>query len=221
MGQAQEDTPIKYPKKIISKAEILAGANLIYPKKEYIEDRYRKFGYVVNLDLIHEVNSKLDIGLKMGYENKGFKSISNSNNPDFPPPSAQKVIQNLTLNYLTVTLYPKIKLLDSRRLYVGGGPYIGKLISERLKTEIFINGSLLQKTGSRPDPSKNHKLYDSGILLLIGYNFQLFKREGTFEVQYSIGLRNTTLPSSLEVRNQTMNILFGVNIFKANTFKSK
>jgi len=194
---AQENQPVKlpeanYPKKIISQINLLAGPNLIYPKKQYLEDRTIKIGLVINIELNHEINKWLEVSIRGGYENKGLKFRSIQTNPDFPPPSKQEIIKDNTLNYLTFYLLPKVKLTHTRRLYAGVGLYLGYLISKRRKEEIYINDLLFLKRGFRPDPYVSNKKYDFGITTTAGWRFNLFNRAAGIEIQYNLGFYNTS-----------------------------
>lgn len=218
-GHAQENQPVKlsdakYPKKVISQINLLTGPNLIYPKKQYLEDRAIKIGLVINVELNHEINKWLEVSIRGGYENKGLKSRSTQTNPDFPPPSKQEIIKDNTLNYLTFYLLPKVKLTRTRKFYAGLGPYFGYLISKRQKEEIFINDNLFLKRGSRPDPYVSNKKYDFGLTTAVGCRFNLFNRASGIEFQYNLGFYNTSQPTILEFRNQTAAFLLSIPLTK-------
>lgn len=216
-AQAQQElSTINYSKKFINQIEILAGPNLIYPKEKYMENREIKIGYCLGVGLVHEISSYLDVDLKMSYENKGSQSSTLTQNNDFNPPAAEQFIQNVTLNYLTASLYPKFKFNISNKhgIVLAAGPYMGRLLNTRLKTELFRNDSLVHKYGSRPDPFIDNKKYDFGITTLVGYGFSILTIKGIIQIHYNIGLRNIKQPTISEFRNQTLSLLLGINLLQ-------
>jgi hypothetical protein len=209
-----EEVPPSYPKKIISNINLIVGVNLIYPQIKYMENRDLKIGYCAGVGLVHEINSTLDINLKIAYENKGYKSTTFSPNTDYTPPAMQEFMQNVTLNYLTASLYPKVKISPTRRIFFGVGPYFGRLLSTRLKSELYINGVPIQKYGTRPDPFVSNTKYDFGITSLIGYDFFIFKKKMMIEIHYCMGIKNISQPTISEFRNQTISFLLSAGLFK-------
>jgi len=113
----QEELSAYYPKKIISKIEFLVGPSFIYPNKKYDESRVAKFGYSVNLNLVHSISSRFNANLKLGYEQKGWNSITYSPY-SVDPPVTQKFIDNISLNYWTASLYPTFRFGNKRKFFI-------------------------------------------------------------------------------------------------------
>ena len=127
-----------HPKKLISKIEFLVGPSIIYPigDTELENLRVSKFGFAVNVGIIHVINSRLDINLKFGYESKGYKLIVSGFDKSYNPPAPSKGTFDITLNYLTVSVLPEYSIFKRKKFFIGIGPYFGYLATEKTSEEL-------------------------------------------------------------------------------------
>lgn len=193
--------------KIITRVELIGGASLIMPDgiESFNEIRTPKLGFLGGVGLRHTFTPKLDLGLNILYEDKGYRLETNSKNDDYTPPADQKNILDITFNYVTASLLVRYAVDKSNRLYFGAGPYYGFLFSEKILSEIFINGSLINKNSYKgQSPYTDYKKHDLGITSLIGYDIKLRSRLGcNVQLVYNLGLLNIALPHITAMRNTT------------------
>ena len=112
-GYAQQQTgtrEVAYPKRIISRYELMIGLNFISGTgSDFLEQqRISKWGFRGSLGLIHTFNSHWELDAKISYENKGYRFRNYSDNPG--PPATDELVENLSLNYVTFTLLPRYRL---------------------------------------------------------------------------------------------------------------
>jgi len=214
---AQQSTPnvSDYHKRVISRLEFLVGTNLIYGRgSEYIkEDRVGKFGFRGSVGFVHTFNSRWELDAKISYENKGYKNEVYSENPG--PPPTDKLVEDLTLNYFTLTFLPRYTVIPNGRFEVGIGPYIGYLSTIRLRQKLYFQDAPVSEYSTRIDPGETYKELDFGASFMMGYNIRFKERVG-FCVQfiYSLGLIDITDPTVAAVRNNTFSLLIGISLKK-------
>ncbi|MEY4931411.1 MAG: hypothetical protein RI909_2135 [Bacteroidota bacterium] len=207
--EAESELNRYYSKKLITRVELLAGPNFIYPKEKYDENRVAKFGYAFNLNLVHDFDkSPLNLNLKLGYEQKGWNSISYSPNTDFSPPVTQKNVRKETLNYITLSLFTSYHPV--KNLSIGIGAYYGRLQRFSLKYETYFNDSLISKYNGTPDPSPAFKKNDMGALISLGYDFHIKGKQVLVRFENNIGLYLINQPAIWEKVNRTYCMLIGI-----------
>lgn len=205
---------INHPKKIITRVELLAGPNFIYPKEKYDENRVAKFGYTFGMNLVHRLGkSAFDLNLKLGYEEKGWKSITYSPNTDFSPPITEKGVFNSTLNYLTLSIYTTYHPPLIKNMSIGIGGYFGYLKSLNLKSELYRNDTLVNSYQSRLNPYTLFKKYDVGISLLVRYDFKVKDKNLNLRIENNIGQCNVNQSAISDKRNRTYCLILGIPIF--------
>jgi hypothetical protein len=222
-GWAQQSTPTQeelvayYPKKFISKIDLLAGPSFIYPNKKYDESRVAKFGYSFNLNLVHSISSRFYANLKLGYEQKGWNAIVISPY-SVNPPVTQKFINNKSFNYWTASLYPTFRFGGKSKFFIGAGGYFGYLSSLRGKSELYYNGALIYKSKGRSSPPYQYYTeFDIGVMVVMGYDFTFFKKlNSTIQFFDNLGLTDINKPPLSQKRNETYCLLVGI-ILNRNT----
>jgi hypothetical protein len=178
------------PKRLINEVELTFGYGIIYPSVEAAEENLvAKYGLTGGVGFTHKFSSWINLSLKLTYENKGEKKVYNSLNEDYSPPAQQKAIRNITMNYVVASLMPTVYPWKKPLIYIGAGPYVGYLVSTKLFNEVYINGHLVSKSGSHPDPDEYFEKVDIGITTMVGYNFKLTARiVGTVQLVSNFGL---------------------------------
>jgi Outer membrane protein beta-barrel domain len=216
LNNASQSELKKYnPKKIITRVELLAGLNFIYPKEKYDENRVAKFGYTFGMNLVHRLGkSAFDLNLKLGYEQKGWKSITYSPNTDFSPPITEKGVFNSTLNYMTLSIYTTYHPPLIKNMSIGIGGYFGYLNSLNLKSELYRSDTLVKNSyQSKLNPYTSFKKYDAGITILVRYDFKVEEKNLILRIESNIGQCNVNQPAISDKRNRTYCLILGVPIF--------
>lgn len=207
----QSELESYYPKKIINRLELLAGANFIYPKEKYDENRVAKFGYTFGLNLVHEIPKSLfDLNLKLGYEQKGWNSVTYSPNNDFNPPATQKFVRSETINYLTASVYSTYRFSNFDKLSMGFGLYGGYLFNERMKYSLYLNDSLVSNYNGRPDPYVSYKKLDFGVVLIISYRIKISERILKISLENNVGLIDISKQENAMIKNRTYCLHIGI-----------
>lgn len=203
-----------HPKKIINRVELLAGPNFIYPKEKYDENRVAKFGYAFNLNLVHDFGkSPFNLNLKLGYEQKGWNSITYSSNTDFSPPAIQKFQRSETLNYLASSVFISRKFYrHHHNLSIGLGGYAGYLVNERMKYKLYLNDTLVSNFNGKPDSDQSFKRIDAGIIVLISYNLKVGRRILILRFENNHGLIDISQEENTAFKNRTYSFLIGISI---------
>lgn len=179
------------------------------------EARVGKVGFNATLGLFHDLTSRLDIGIQLSYQNKGYKFEVYSENPG--PPATDKALTDVTLNYVTATILPRYCVTPSKRLQLGVGPYFGYLTTTRLVQKQFFQGDVVNKYSSRPNPDIDYKEFDWGASFQVGANFPITERKGiAIQFLYSLGITDINKPVIDKIRNNTFSLLFGIYINRNN-----
>ena len=214
-----------YPKRLISEIELLFGPSIIYPRGDKFtkKNRVPKLGVCATLGFTHQFSPRFGINLKAIYESKGLKAIYYSFNADYNPPATQKGVMDITLNYATISLLPRYFLGRKLKLYTGVGPYLSYLLTEKYYAELYINASLITKSGSRPDPDLYYKKIDAGLTSIVGYNSQInAKRDFSIQFAWNLGLMNVNNPALYPIlSNNSFSLLLGVSLHKKGTGSSE
>jgi hypothetical protein len=214
-ANAQQQGSTVYSKRIISRYEVLLGANLISVTGSDHLEKYRipKWGFRGGLSLIHTFSDRVELDAKISYENKGYRTRSFTENPG--PPPTDEFVDDLTLSYITLTLFPRYSILPNRRVMVGVGPYIGWLTNVRVDQKLFFQETLVSRFRRRFDAPWFYREIDLGASFMIGSNFIARKsRPVTIQFIYSIGLRDTPKPSNGIFRNNVFSLLLGMSLQK-------
>ena len=212
-AQEKSDLNDLIPKRVISEIEFMVGASLISPQVDPAINRINKLGMMAGIGLTHQFNTRFSLNAKLSYEQKGMKSSITSLNEDSIPPANQEYIQNTTLSYATVTVLPRYRPFEKIDCYVGIGPYVGYLISNKVLKEVYINDQLVSKSGGRISGYSYYKKFDYGIAALLGYNVKIKKGLfGSIQFIYTLGVVDVNQPMLSKVRNSTYEMLCGITI---------
>lgn len=212
---AQQEGSTMFSKRIISRYEVLLGANLISVTGSDHLEKYRipKWGFRGGLSLIHTFSSRLELDAKITYENKGYRTRSYTENPG--PPATDELVDDLTLSYITLSFLPRYSILPDQRIMVGVGPYIGWLTTVRVDQKLYFQDAFVSRFRRRFDAPWFYREIDLGASLMIGSNFMVGKsRPFTIQFLYSFGLRDAPKPSNGIFRNNTFSLLLGMSLQK-------
>ena len=205
-----DDLSNHIPKRLISRVELLIGANIIYASgSETMKDiRVPKLGFHSQLGLIHAFNSKFEGSLKVTYESKAYPFEVYSEN--LGPPPTDRAITDVTLNYVTAILLPRYNLLPKRKLELGIGPYFGYMTTTRLVQKLYYQNELVRRYSARP-PGTEYEDFDWGLTATVGSNFALDERLGvSVQFLYSRGLTDINRPIIDQLRNNTFTLVVGL-----------
>lgn len=226
------------PKRFIDKIEIFAGPNLSFNYgnmfiENYNDDnvtnkRLLKLGYLFGLGIYHPVKDRLDINLRLQYEEKG------TNSEMVTPGLIRKT--DYTYRYLTISLAPRILLFNKTKLKVSAGSFFSKIRNVEGRTNALdtqnnvtfvsnFNGREIREL--RPDGStgsitfapglKSFQDFDFGITLSLSYSITInSSNELTIQLQDNLGLYNINKQLDVIVnppeKNQTISILIGYSL---------
>ena len=208
---------IKGPRRFISQIEFFAGPSIKYYGGDplYEEANVLKVGYSGGVALVHEFNKQIVFIMRAAYENKGTKIVYSSLHTDYSPPKVQKLVHDIHINYITVTLLPAVRMIKGQKLSLGCGPYLGYLLNSRFSQELYLDGILISKSGGRPNPYDDHKKYDAGLTTMVGYQFfGNGKRGVNMQLLYSVGMVDINQPMITQTRTKVISLLFGMTINK-------
>jgi hypothetical protein len=197
---------------LISEMDLMFGYGIIYPSVELAkENLVPKYGWTASVGFTHKFSSEFSLALRLAYENKGEKKVYKSLNEDYNPPAQQKAIRNITMNYVTAALIPRVHPFKKADIYFGAGPYLGYLVNTKLLNEVYINGQLVSKSGSHPDPDEYFGELDFGLTAMIGYNFKLTpKMAGSVQLLCNFGLVDVGKTSGMQ--NNTYAVSCGLSL---------
>jgi len=209
-----------YPRRFISELEFLVGPALIIAGGDAttINNRVPWLGFSFGVAAVRKITSKFAMGIKVSYEDKGLRSIYYSVNYDYNPPAQQKSVQDIKLRYGLISILPRYWIIKRPKIYISAGPYFGYLVSERYYTELYIDGKLVTKYGSRPDPDLYYKKFDFGLTAGALYSFTINKkRNGCVQFFYNHGFLEVNKPTLFPViRNTTYALLLGISLNRSN-----
>ena len=209
---------MRSPKRVISRFEFLLGGNFIYATgPEYFREmRVGKLGFRSTLGLMHDVNERFELDLKLSYEVKGLKFRVYSENPG--PSPMNEHVSDVTLNYGTASFMGRWSVLPGRKLQVGLGPYFGYLINMKLMQKNYYNNVLVSRYSNRPDPNISYNEFDSGISIMTASNFLLTNGKSlTVQLLYSRGLIDINKPTIDRLRNNVFSLVMGYSINRNGT----
>jgi hypothetical protein len=212
-----------YPKPRISSFEFLIGPTLVglrgYPSPPqsaglatyYVNSLQTKISYSFGVGFVHDLNAHFDIRVRLLWEQKGYVERLDSINVSQPPPYSWTHINvnDIKINYLTLSVIPQVLLGNKSKVNIGIGPYISTVMSAKMDSR-FYNG-----TPPITFQVKDLNKYDLGITLNLGYTFR-FKRGMQFTIQFSDNygvtqlsdyLRNFQYPAWY---NQSYALLLGI-----------
>lgn len=234
------------PKRFISKVEIFAGPGLSFNRGNLFVENYRgefangnyvenkrltKLGYSAGLGIYHQINNRIDLNLRILWEQKGYNSELST-----PLGSNSRAFaeSNYTYKYFTVPVTAKLFMDKKKRLSISLGGYVSRLNSMSA-TEKFYNTLDNTRTSSTfigrtlvafdADGGINSASfipglqgfaeYDYGTTVALNYELKLAEKH-TLIIQMidNFGLTNvnkpnfTSIPSPNE-RNHVISVIVG------------
>jgi hypothetical protein len=205
------------PKPFISSLEFLVGPSMVFLRGDdyWKEVSVFKAGYFAGILAVHEFNGRMKISMGFSYERKGSKTINYSLNPDYAPPAVRKHITNLDLNYVGVTLMQRYGITKNEKFLLGFGPYFSHLLGVRVSSELYENGTIINKSSGRLNVGFNHKILDLGLGMMLGYNFHRNeKRAGSVQLQYRYGIVVVNQEMLPQMRNHSVSLVLGIAVNK-------
>ena len=245
-GQGAEKYHQVEPRRFIDKVEFVIGAGLCFNHGSMFTENYRgefangnyvenkrlsKIGFSVGIGVYHPVNDKIDINVRLLWEQKGYKSELNttlgSNSREFRE-------SEYTYNYFTLPITAKLFIDKKRRFAISLGGYISQINSVST-TEKFYNtldnmqseSSFIGRTIVSFDVNgginsasfipglQGFAEYDYGLVYGVSYEFKFGERNGLLiQLVDNFGFANvnkpnfTIIPSPFE-RNHIVSLMVG------------
>lgn len=245
-GQHDKNFKTLTPKRFIDKIEFVIGTGLCfnhgnmfienyrgeYANGNYVENkRLTKLSYSVGIGVYHPVTDRLNINLRLLWEQKGYKSELNSSLFNNSRAFAES---DYTYNYFTIPITAKLFLDKRKRFGVSLGGYVSQLNSVSA-TEKFYNtldntrtsSSFIGRTLVAFDANggintasfipglQGFAAYDYGVIVGFNYQFKLGEKHGlVIQLIDNFGLANVnkmnfTLIPSPDERNHTILLMLG------------
>ena len=154
---------------------------------------YFRPGFHAGLFAEFELNSKWSVEPGLYFTIKGYKATSDFVQPTPGGPVNVSINGTQTYQYieLPVNILYNIKL-KTGKIFIGGGPYMGYLLSVTGKRNTSVNGGPNTFTETKYDVggNGNFKRNDFGVNALTGI---VFKNGFLFNVGYSYGFTNIVI----------------------------
>ena len=223
-------------KRFIDKLEVFAGPNLsfnygnkfieIFKDQNVINKRLLKAGYAFGIGAYHPLSNRLDLNVRLQYEQKGTRSEVNT--PTYPDGNRDITYSDYSYRYLTILALPQLVIGRKKRIVLSLGSYYSRIkaIDGNGKTydtngTYYSEGSYegryfddLRDDGTRQGFSwmpylSSIEEYDIGIVASVGYRVPI-KRNHTINIQLqdSFGLKNINKnnPYDLEEKNHSVTL---------------
>ncbi|MEJ1242264.1 outer membrane beta-barrel protein [Chryseolinea sp. T2] len=211
----EQHNDIVRKRRLVSEIEALIGIQFSKP----ITDAYRPafkqlLGISANLGAIHNFSEHLSLSLNLQYESKGMKQEFDQLIEDGIQPVIWHIKGITNINYISGTLMPRYQPISRWPLFLGIGPYFAWVVSEKVSTDISINGVVARTGGGRPLPG-DFKDYDYGVSAMAGYNVSLKdKLQITFRATYNRGFPIYSSDQFVEYQSSSISIQAGIVIPK-------
>ena len=150
IAQSAPDFKLPESKKLIDKVEIFSGPNLSFNSGNMFIENYRgeyannnivtnkrkpKPGYL--LGVYHPLAKRLDLNLRVQYEQKGTKNILDNPLNPVDDDTRQISTDNYTYNYVTINVSPVVYLGNKKNWMVSVGAYYSKIKHVRGTSEVY------------------------------------------------------------------------------------
>lgn len=248
-GQHDDNYQTVESKRFIDKVEFVIGAGLCfnhgnmfienyrgeYANGNYVENkRLTKLGYSIGIGVYHPVNDRIDINVRVLWEQKGYKSELNYPINPINNDAREYNTSEYTYNYFTVPVTAKIFVERRRKLAILLGGYLSLIRSVSNKEEFYnpidntrtysnfigralvgfdANGGI--NTAAFIPGLQGFEEYDYGAVLGLSYEFKIKDRSGLlFQLIDNYGFANvnkpnfTLIPSPTE-KNHTISLMVG------------
>jgi len=241
-GQSPENLKLPEPKRFIDRVEVFAGPSLSfnygnkfienYKDENVTNTRLLKPGYVFGIGGYHPLSSRLNLNVRLQFEQKGTKNELNT--PSLPD---GRIISsdNYSYNYLTIIAAPQITIDRKMNFVLSAGIYYGKVKEIKGTTKLSDTNGTVNSEGSfsgryfydlsddgirqgfawMPNLSSIEE-NDFGIVVSVGYKIPLKDKHVILvQIQDSFGIQNINKnnPYGLEERNHSVTLIINY-IFK-------
>ncbi len=241
-GQSHENLKLPAPKRFIDKVEVFAGPNLSFNHgNKFIENykdenvrntRLLKPGYSFGIGGYHPLANRLDLNVRLQFEQKGTKNELNT--PTFSDGRITSA-DNYSFNYLTIIAAPQITIDRKMNFVISAGIYYSKVKEIKGASKLSDTNGTVNSEGSfsgryfydlsddgirqgfawMPNLSSIEE-NDFGIVASVGYKIPLKDNHIILvQIQDSFGIQNINKnnPYGLEERNHSVNFIINY-IFK-------
>jgi hypothetical protein len=241
--QVTKHPPAKKPvsKKLITKLEVFAGPGLAFNRGNMFVENYQdanvtnkrllKPAYVAGVGVFAPLTKRIDLNVRMQFEQKGTRSLLELPYiPNFEG-SREFIYSDISYQYLTALIAPRLYLDERKRLAISVGLYAGRIIGletcSKITNTVFetVNEGCtegrffleLDKDGyprsliTSPGLSSSTKT-DYGMAFSLAYILPITQRH-TISLQLfdNLGLRNIEKhkPFGYIEKNHTLNLSIG------------
>lgn len=234
---AQEKPILPKPKRLIDRIEVFTGPNLSfnygnkfienYKDENVTNKRLLKPGYVFGIGGYHPLSDRLDLNVRLQFEQKGTKNELNT--PSLPEGNRQFDYFNYTYKWFSITVAPQILIGKKKRITLSIGGYLSKIKEIDGKGKTYnINGTFysegsykgryfydLRNDGTRQGFSWMPHLtsiedYDWGLVSSIGYKIPFNDKHSLLiQLQNNLGLKNINKsnPYGLEEKSHSLSLI--------------
>jgi len=243
-GQSIEKIVLPEPKRLIDKIELFAGPNLSFNygnmfienyRGEYANDNYvvnkrlLKPGYAVGVGIYHPFTDRIDLNIRLSYEEKGTKNELNT--PSLPDGNREINYHNYSYRYYSLIITPQAYLGEQKRIvlslglsyskireisgngrtyntngtYYSEGSYKGRYFSDLRDDGVIQGFAWMPYLTSIED-------YDWGFVTSIGYRIPFKEKHSILiQLQNNFGLKNINKsnPYGLEEKNHLLSLIIG------------
>lgn len=184
------------------------GTNLLDLKQEEFFDKYDgKLSYSVGISFEIKVSEKISLLSNVNYDNKIMESERFGIPDDFGNPSEFTAKNRIKFNYINIPVFARYYFGKNNRLNINAGGFYNYLLDVKSETKVNQTSEMIN-----PFPINNIiQNSDYGLLIALGYQFNLSNHQITIDLRNEIGLANIT-------KNQTF-FTEGFTELKTNTIK--
>jgi hypothetical protein len=169
-----------------------------------------KVGYVIQAGISQYLGPRFDLGLSIGFSNKGYIQRAQSVDSNNPPNTIESIDENI-LNYIILNI-PLTYYVDKKsRLGISAGPYLGGLISDKQYSEQYING--VRSTAFSYMNVLGFKKFDFGVSAELSFRMRFLMNVDAFlKARWDRGLLDVSpgSPGSAAIYNQIFAFQIGV-----------
>lgn len=241
-GQTQGELNLPQPKRLIDKVEVFVAPSLSFNHgNKFIENykdenitntRLLKPGYVLGIGGYHSLSNRLDLNIRLLYEQKGTKNELNT--PSLPDGRIIS-LDNYSYNYLTIIAAPQITIDRKMNFVISAGVYYSRIKEIKGTTKLSDTNGIVNSEGSfngryfydlsddgirqgfawMPNLSSIEK-YDIGVVVSVGYKIPLKEKHIiVVQLQDNFGIQsiNKNNPYGLREKNHSITLIINY-IFK-------
>jgi hypothetical protein len=216
-SQKKPDSNANQLRTINSNMEVFIGPSSvsIHGNEGFANYGVPKVGYAGGIGFIHNFGRKVALNARVLWERKGFRQrevITYVPDPGGAPVTGT-LTNNISNDYLTVSILPRFAFGKYGRFNIGAGGYFASLRKSKTTDHYFYPIPYTVTTNSKNE----YDQYDGGLSFNLGYTFP-FQRSMSFTIQFlnNYGLRQISRfynlsPGHEPIKNNSYSVLVGVN----------